>query len=280
MRRRHVALGLASCALCIILAARAHADTPSPEMNADALFRNATDALASGRPVDAIAGYEALGDRGVINAVVSYNRGLAYAARVRAHAEQAGDLGRATAGFEEARDLSHDKALVADASKALTEVRAEIARRRAHAGDPIELEHGISVGRSVAGLLGENAWAMIAALASMALSMGIAVRVLGKTPRGKVAGNTTAAVASAILVITTLLVFVAQSARKSLREGIVITSHARLLDDRHIAKSGVPALPEGARVRLIAEGPEFLRVETSAGAGYLPAAAVLPLARR
>ncbi|MCL2777340.1 MAG: hypothetical protein FWD73_04995 [Polyangiaceae bacterium] len=285
MRSRHAALGLAiACALCIISVAHAARAAevplqPSQESDADALFRGATDALASGRPVDAIAGYEALGDRGMTNAVISYNRGLAYAARVRAHAEQAGDLGRATAGFEEARDLSHDKTLVADASKALTEVRAEIARRRAHAGDPIELEHGTSFGRSVAGLLGENAWAMVMAFSSIALSIGIAVRVLGKTPRGKVKGTTTAVIASAILIVTSFLVLFAQSTRKSLREGVIITPHARLLDDRHIAKSGLPALPEGARVRLFDHGPEFVRVETSAGQGYLPAASVLPLQR-
>jgi hypothetical protein len=285
MHRKQAAFGLVmTCALYIISAVCAAEVTPppSPASDANALFRSATDALANGRPVDAIAGYEALGDRGVTNAVISYNRGLAYAARVQAHAEQAGDLGRATAGFEEARDLSHDKALVADASKALTEVRAEIARRRAHAGDPIELEHGTSFGRSVAGLLSENAWAAVMALASIALSLGIAIRALGKkTSRSRVTGTTTAAIASAVLVVTTFLVLFAQSARKNLREGVVITPHARLLDDRHIAKSGVPALPEGARVRLVdpSPGPEFVRIETPAGPGYLPAASVLPLVR-
>ena len=44
----------------------------------------------------------------VVDAAASYDRGLAYAMRVRIGAEVPGDLGRAAQGFEEARELSRE----------------------------------------------------------------------------------------------------------------------------------------------------------------------------
>ncbi|MCL2723876.1 MAG: hypothetical protein FWD69_05505 [Polyangiaceae bacterium] len=275
MRQSRVTMALAMVVFCI--GSIAHAESSLPET--DALFQHAVDALANDRPVDAIADFEALGDRGVVDAVVSYDRGLAYAMRVRAGAEQPGDMGRAVAGFEEARDLSRDTRLVADASKALGEVRAEIARRRARAGEPIVLEHGASFGRSIVMLLNENVWAMLTILASLALTMGVAVRARAKSTRGKVAGTTTAAIACGILLLAVLFVSIARDARKNLHEGIVITSHARLLDDRHIVKNALAPLPEGARVRIFDEGSDFVHVATSTGDGYLPVGTILPLAK-
>ena len=163
--------------------ADAHAElepTQAPNASEDteptALFRAATDALAGDRPAEAIAKLEALGDRGIVDPVVSYDRGLAYAGRVRAGAEQPGDLGRAAHGFEEARELSRDRALVADATTGLAAVRAEVAKRRSRAGDPIEFEHGVSLGRSIVKLLPENVWAVLAAVCSLALAVGIVLR--------------------------------------------------------------------------------------------------------
>ena len=76
-------------------------DAPEPapvEENPSAIFASATAALSAERHAEAIARFEALADRGVVDPVVSYDRGLAYAARVRAKNEQPGDLGRAAHG--------------------------------------------------------------------------------------------------------------------------------------------------------------------------------------
>jgi len=127
--------------LVVVAAGNAAADTPKPgsppqpgllphpnpprstsegaEGNEEDMFGKATDALAGGKPGDAIALFEALADRGVVDENVSFDRGLAYAARVRIGAEQPGDLGRAAHGFEEARALTTDKALERDAFSAL-----------------------------------------------------------------------------------------------------------------------------------------------------------------
>ena len=245
-----------------------------------ALFRAATEALAAERAGEAIAKLEALGDRGIVDAVVSYDRGLAYAARVRGGAEQAGDLGRAAHGFEEARELSHDRKLVADATTALEAVRAEVARRRSRAGDPVEIEQGVSLGRSIVKLLPENVWAIIAALCSLALAAGIVIRARAEAKRLRVAGTTTCAIAGGLLLIVALVLHSARDTRLHVREAVVIAPSTRLLDDRHVALVAVGPLPEGVRVELLEEGTDFARVSAGHAVGWLPAGTVLPMAKR
>jgi hypothetical protein len=279
---------LTAAAALALLPARASADVgeddaakeaAAEDTDPKALFQAATDALAGDRPALAIAKLEALGDRGVVDPVVSYDRGLAYAARIRAGAEQPGDLGRAAHGFEEARELSHDAALVTDATTALAAVRAEVAKRRSRAGDPIELEHGVSLGRSIVKLLPENVWGILAALCSLALTLGILLRARAEVRRLKVAGTTTSAIAGGLLL---MLVFILQSARDirlHVREAVVIAPSTRLLDDKHVALLSVAPLPEGARVQLLDEGADFAHVVAGRAVGWLPSGAVLPMAK-
>lgn len=251
-----------------------------PEVTDAALLQGATDALVSERPVDAIAKLESLGDRGVVDPVVSFDRGLAYAARIRAGAGQPGDLGRAAHAFEEAKSLTRDPGLARDAALALEVVRAEVARRRARTGDPVAVEHGVSLGRSIVELLPENVWASLALVFALVLSAGIVVRFRAGGPRSRAAGNTTAAVAGGLLVVSTVIAAFARDARLHLREGVVVAESARLLDDRHIAKDGLAAVPEGSRLRILDETAGFTHVALEHADGYLPTSAVLPLAKR
>lgn len=276
MKRRAVLVLL----LFSLTAAADEPDAAVERQDPASLFREATDALAGDRPADAIAKLESLGDHGVVDPVVSYDRGLAYALRVRAGAEQPGDLGRAAHGFEEARELSSDRALVDDATRALVAVRAEIARRRARAGDPVELQYGVSLGRSIVGLLPENTWAALAIALSLVLAAALVVRARVKAPRAKVAATTTCGVSGALLAIAALLAWAARDARLHLREGVVVAENARLLDARHLAKDGVAAIPEGARVRILDEDGGYSHVTVGAEDGYLASSAVLPLAKR
>jgi hypothetical protein len=149
-RRWAVALGVA---MTVAWAGSARAAEET-----DALRGKAAAALVEGRPGEAIDDLEALADRGVLDPRVSFDRGLAYAYRVRAGKEQPGDLGRAAHGFEEARALTEDSRLVDAATGALAVLRAEVARRRAQADDPVEIEHGPPLGRSIAYILPEDAW--------------------------------------------------------------------------------------------------------------------------
>lgn len=259
----------------LLFASVASADEPTPDVAAG----KAAVALGAGHPLEAISELEALSDRGVIDPVVSYDRGLAYAERVRAGGEQPGDLGRAAQAFEEARSLTHDDALERDATRALAIVRAEIAKRRARAGETAELEHGQSLGRSIVGLLPENVWAILAALCAAALTAGIIVRARSAPGRVRVAGTTTCAVSAALLGVCATNVYYARDARLHLREAVVITT-SRLLDARHVAIDGAAPVIEGASVTLIEESPEFARVAVGRAEGWLPATSVLPIAKR
>lgn len=267
-------------ALVLVFAATAQADETEEQLDPAALFRGATDALAAGKPNEAIAKLEALGDRGVVDAVVSYDRGLAYAQRVRAGSEQPGDLGRAAHGFEETRELTSDKHLATDAESALAAVRSEIARRRSRAGEPVEIEHGFSLGRSIVELIPENAWAAVAAVMALGLAVAIVARRLVQQGRGRVAANTSAAIAGGLLATTAILAWAARDARLHLREGIVIAPNARLLDDKHLVIDSVAPVPEGVRTRILDESGGFSKVTLAGTDGYLPSSAVLPLAKR
>lgn len=246
------------------------------------VFREATDALAGERPSDAIAKLESLGDKGVGDAVASFDRGLAYARRVRAGAgaEQAGDLGRAAHGFEEARELTRDPVLADDATRALVAVRAEVARRRARSGEPVDLEHGVSLGRSIVGLLPENVWAFLSIAFASVLTIAIVVRSRVTLARAKVAATTTCAVTGALLAITALCAWAARDARLHLREGVVVTPNARLLDERHVVRDAVAPIAEATRVRIVDEGAGYARIAVGGQEGWLPSSSVLPIAKR
>ncbi len=244
------------------------------------LFREATEALAAERLGDAVAKLEALGDRGVVDAVVSFDRGIAYASRARTSAAQPGDLGRAVHGFEEARELSRDGDLDDDAKRALGSIRTEIARRRARAGESAELAIGASLGRALVELASENTWAALAAVASLVLSIAILARARASLGRAKVAANTTIGIAGAALVAFALLASGARDVRLHVREAVVVSPGTRLLDARKIVVGGRDPLAEGARVTLVEEEGGFSHIRAGTLDGWVSQTAVLPLAKR
>lgn len=263
----------------------AHADEPQAtveDRDPATIFREATDALAGERPTDAITKLESLGDHGVVDAVASFDRGLAYARRVRAgaNAEQPGDLGRAAHGFEEARELTRDAALADEASRALVAVRAEVARRRARSGEPVDLADGVSLGRSIVGLLPENTWALLSILLTSILTVALGARSRVKLSRARVAATTTCAVSGSLLAITALCAWSARDARLHLREGVVVSPNARLLDDKHVVRDAVAPIPEATRVRIVDEGGGYSHVVVAGQDGWLSSSSVLPIAKR
>ncbi len=246
----------------------------------DGLFASGAAALAEGRPGDAIADLEALADRGVVDPAASFDRGLAYAGRIRASAEQPGDLGRAAHGFAEAHDLASDPVLVKDATSALTLVRTEVARRRARAGDPIELDQGVSLGRAIVELLPENAWAILAASMSLLLGVGLFVRGAVSARRQRIGATLVCSVSAPLLLACALLTLGARSERLHLVEGIVVAPSARPADDKGLALPGATPMPEAARVQIVGERPGWVRVERGSLVAWLPSQTVRPLSRR
>jgi hypothetical protein len=248
MSARFLAFVLA--ALVVFASRSARADDPA------ALFASATKALHEGRAGDAIGAFETLADDGVVDAAASYDRGLAYATRVRIGAEVPGDLGRAAHGFEEARDLARDPKLASDAAAALVVVRGEIARRRLRAGEPVEVDPGRSLGRTVAGLLPEGIWSAMAVALAVALAAGLFARAWGIRPRIRVAGGVVSGVAAPALAVAIGMTLAARHDRLTLREAVVVAPSARPTDLRGLAVPGATPLPEGARVEIVeSRGP-------------------------
>src|SRR4051812_42925249 len=65
------------------------------DRSSETLFREGSEALAKGEYATAIERFEALSDMGFVHPDASYDRGLAYVARLRVGADRPGDLGRA-----------------------------------------------------------------------------------------------------------------------------------------------------------------------------------------
>jgi hypothetical protein len=275
-RRRCALLALAAAIVALLTAASALADEGVDDTGA--LFAGATKALQEGRAADAVAALEALADRGIVDPVASYDRGLAYAQRIRVGAEVAGDLGRAAHGFEEARELSNDPKLVADASRALEVVRSEVARRRARAGQPVEVDYGRSLGRTVAHLIAEDTWAEFAVVASASLALALFVRWLSRAHRVRVGAGVTAGITAPALALAAVMTLASRRDRHDLREAVVVAD-ARPLDGRGIALAGTP-LPEGARVEVIETSGAVVRVRFGTSDIRVAAGTLRGMARR
>jgi hypothetical protein len=244
-----------------------------------ALFASGTRALKEGKAADAITSFEALADRGVVDAVASYDRGLAYAMRVHIGAEVPGDLGRAAQGFEEARDLTHDPRLADDALHALTIVRSEVARRRTRAGQPVEVDPGRSLARTVAGLLAEDTWAVASIVASALLALGLLARWSTRSSRTRIGGGVTAGIAAPLLVVSIAMTLAARHDRLELRESVVVSAAARPVDEHGIVIAGAFPLPEGSRVEVEESRGSATRVRFGALEAWVPADSLRALSR-
>lgn len=254
-------------------------DAHAIDDDASALFAQGSAALADGRPADAIAALEALADRGVVDPVASYDRGLAYAMRARIGTELPGDLGRAAHGFEEARELSRDAALIEDASRALAAIHSEVARRRMREGEPVEVDPGRSLAHAVAKLLSEDTWSVLGILASVALAVGLFIRAFASERRIRISGGVAAGVAAPILVVAVSMTLAARHDRTRVREAVVVVGNARPTDERGITIPGGTPLPEGARVELVETEGARSRVRYGTIEARIPSGALRELAR-
>ncbi len=246
----------------------------------DTLFADAVARLAEGKPGEAIADFEALADHGVVDASVSFDRGLAYVGRVRVGGEQAGDLGQAAHGLVEARELTNDRALAAEATRALGLVRAEVGRRRARAGEPVEFDPGLALGPSFLRLLPEDAWAMLAIVGSVILGLALFVWRASGERRSRLAAIVTAGVAGALTLLGTATTFAARHQRLTATPGVIVSAGARPADERGMVLPNAPKVPEAADVEILAHRADWAQVRWGNVVAWVPASSVRPLAER
>ena len=265
---KRLAAVLVTTTLLVLAAGNARAQTDD---DPKALATHAVDNLKQGHPAEAIADFEALADRGVVDANMSFDRGLAYAERIRVGGEQPGDLGLAAHGFEEARTLTDDSALRDQATRALTILRAEVGRRRSRAGSPVDLEQTPGLRDAIVGALAEETWCVLALFASIVFGAALFVRSLTKARRIEVAANVAIAIAVPIFLGSSAATFAARDIRLHRIEAVVVNANARPCDAAGIALPNAEVLPEAARVRVLAENAGWSEVRWGALDAWLPA---------
>ncbi len=235
-----------------------------------ATFEGATQALNSGNVADAIAALERLADEGHVEPDASFNRGIAYVRRYQEDGGQPGDLGRASAAFEEALLLRPGDA---DARRALDLVRAEITRKAARHGTAT-LEVHASWWRALIGFFPENFLRGVGLLWSVITSAALLLRKWGPTTWRALAS--TGAGMGAVLLLSFLpAVLYRRHMAEHERVGVVIAETRLLVGSDQ--KRGVP-VPEGARVYVTGREGSMMSVFWGSEQGVIPATQVRLLA--
>jgi hypothetical protein len=218
--------------------------------DATTTFQRGHAALVEGRYSDAIAELERLSDLGQRDANASFDRGLAYLGRAESGHPRDGDLGQAAAAFREARVLGDTSE---ETERALEQVRDAISRQRATRGlDPVVVRPAID--RALLLLVPESLWAIVAAIASLALAVGLWLRGSDKTSPRALTGQVASYSGGILLVGSVLVSFFAARLRTSEREAVVIATEAPILDASGTRRKSraldvaASAIPEGASV--------------------------------
>lgn len=214
----------------------------------EALFAEGVAALQKEAWDEAIDRFELLSDRGFAHPDASYDRAFAYVRRAGTRAARPGDLGRAAAALSETLLFRPDDVA---AERALERVRQEITRKRAQRRiAPVDQRQ--SLGWAVVGLLPERTWALLAAAGSLALAVGLVLRLFLRGRAQELAGAIAAGLGGALLLATGTLSYLSRYERLNRLPAVVIAEEARLLTDAGTAITGPGSVvPEGALVHVI-----------------------------
>ncbi len=248
---------------------------PAGEQSNEALFHQGVEALAKGDHGRAVAVFESLADRGFTHPDASYNRGMAYLARVRAKQGHPGDLGRAAAAFEEALlARPGDEGAV----RALELIRAEVARRGPHSAGQTEMEVRPSLDRIIVGLVPEAVWAWLALAFSLALSVGLVLRRGSPTGTRRMAGIITVPIGLVGLVLFGSLAARARHVRHNMASAVVVAAKARILDASGTALPAEDPIPEAARVEVLERDGRLAHIRHGRREGWTHASSLRELA--
>ena len=254
------------CMLVLLCAAPGAAFGSSPDRAAQERFARATQELKQGSYQQAIDLYELMADHGVLHPDLSYNRALAYVLRAESNQAQPGDLGRAAAALSELLLQRPDDA---QAQEVLRLVREEIGRRRARQGAQ-QVNVSPSLARAAVGLLAETTWAMLAALGSVMLTLGIAFRLWSTHAGTRLAGGVLSVLGPLLLVTCGAFAWAARHFRTTSRPAVVVVAEARLLDATGRPLPGsTSSIVEGQQVFVVAEQSARAKVEWGTLEGWV-----------
>lgn len=238
------------------------------DRSSDTLFREGTEALTKGEYAVAIERFEALSDMGFVHPDASYDRGLAYVARLRAGADRPGDLGRAAAAFEETLRLRPEDI---EADRALDAVRAEVTKRRSRRGKDATTVRP-TLDRVVVGLASERAWSLLALAGSMFFAVGLFLR-RSTTAGLSIAGRVLAPTAFVLFMVFLPLTLGARSLRLTTRAAVIVATEVHLVDDTGTATGGDP-IPEAQLVEAGELRGNLVHVRWGTTEGWVPSGSV------
>ncbi len=238
------------------------------DRSSETLFREGSAALAKGEYATAIERFEALSDMGFVHPDASYDRGLAYVARLRAGADRPGDLGRAAAAFEETLRLRPEDI---EADRALDIIRAEVTKRRSRRGKDASTVRP-TLDRVVIGLASERAWSLLAIAASILFSLGLFLR-RASTSGLSVAGRVLAPTAFVFFFVFFPLTLGSRSLRLTTRAAVIVTAEVHLVDDAGTATGGDP-IPEAQLVEAGELRGGLIHVRWGSTEGWIPTGSV------
>lgn len=245
-----------------------HHVASAEERTAESLFREGTEALAKGEYAVAIERFEVLSDMGFVHPDASYDRGLAYVARLRAGADRPGDLGRAAAAFEETLRLRPDDI---EADRALDLIRAEVTKRRSRRGKDATTVRP-TLDRVVVGLASERTWSLLALVASLLFALGLFLR-RSATKGVSIAGRVLAPTAFVLCMVFVPLTLGARSLRLTTRAAVIVATEVHLVDDTGTASGGDP-IPEAQLVEAGEQRGNLVHVRWGATEGWVPTGSV------
>jgi hypothetical protein len=219
-------------------------------------------ALEGGAFSDAIDRLELWSDQGMLDATLSFDRGVAYLGRAESTAKRASDLGQAVAGFEEALalDPSDDEARLA-----LGRIREVLSERRAKDAAGVVARPRLL--RALTGLVGENVWAGLAVFGSLLVSLGLGGRLFARSLEVRLGGAIAAASGLFFLLVGAGLTAAGHHLREHFVPAVVIVDQARLLDAEGRPVSGGARGPSslGAAADRVPEGSLVYIAETRGG---------------
>jgi len=278
-RRVRWALGLGAAALLASLSAAAQQVPAAAELGA------VKAAVERGAFSEAIDQLEQWSDQGLVNATLSFDRGVAYLGRAESSARKATDLGQAAAAFEEALALAPDDD---EARAVLQRIRETISERRAKTQDGGVVARPRLL-RALSGLIGEGAWAGTALLGSLLLALGLVGRLFLKSHEGRLGGAILAVTGGCALLLGAGMAAAGRHLRRDFAPAVVIVEEARLLDAEGRALSGARGpsaldaagdrVPEGSLVHIVEARGALAKIEWGDGEAWLNAAQLRRVAR-
>jgi hypothetical protein len=123
------------------------------------------------------------------------------------------------------------------------------------------------------GLLPENVWAIAAAVGSLLLTLGLALRALAHRSTARLAGALTIAAGSLVLAVSATMTLAARAFRIESDPAVVVVEGAQLLE--HSGRPMAPSrrhetsLPEGALVHVVERQGPLLRVQWGEAEGWV-----------